>query len=237
MVAKKTQKQFITELNNIFGNLYNYDNIVYTNNKQYITLTCIVHGDFSRRADTLLNGNGCQKYFYIMLANKLAKSSDKFIEELTSRYGDKYDYSLVEYKNVYSPVTIKCPSHELIRSSPKTLLQNSACSKCTFRYTTEFCKISDNVNNGEYDYSLVEYISCIKKVKIICSKHGEFMQHVGAHMNGVGCPICKTSKGEREVCRVLTELNIKFIRQYKLVFDGRNMHFDFYLPDYDIYRI
>jgi very-short-patch-repair endonuclease len=45
-----------------------------------------------------------------------------------------------------------------------------------------------------YDYSKVEYISCDKKVIIICQKHNEFLQIPGSHLNGRGCKACGIEK-------------------------------------------
>ena len=51
-----------------------------------------------------------------------------------------------------------------------------------------------------------------------------------------GCPICKSSKGEIEVKRILDEKSIKYIQQKK--FDEckniRILPFDFYLPENNI---
>lgn len=46
-------------------------------------------------------------------------------------------------------------------------------------------------HGGIYDYSLVEDIGLYKKVKIICSKHGNFEQTLNSHINNKqGCPKC-----------------------------------------------
>ncbi len=52
------------------------------------------------------------------------------------------------------------------------------------------------VHGDKYDYSLVEYVSTHKKVKIICKEHGVFEQIPSAHKRGIGCPMC-TSGAKR----------------------------------------
>ena len=73
-------------------------------------------------------------------------------------------------------------------------------------------------------------------MKIICPIHGVFEQTPNSHLRGSGCPICKTSKGELEIQRILYNKNIKYITQY--TFDNcknkRKLPFDFYLPDYNM---
>lgn len=45
-----------------------------------------------------------------------------------------------------------------------------------------------------YDYSLVEYIDNVTKVKIICKKHGIFLQTPHHHKRGGGCKKCTMGK-------------------------------------------
>ena len=40
------------------------------------------------------------------------------------------------------------------------------------------------IHGNRYDYSLVEYLGTHKKVKIICSSHGEFEQSPSHHKRG-----------------------------------------------------
>lgn len=55
----------------------------------------------------------------------------------------------------------------------------------------QFIQRSKEKHNNRYDYSLVEYISMHKKVKIICSSHGKFEQTPYAHLHkGQGCKKC-----------------------------------------------
>lgn len=53
-----------------------------------------------------------------------------------------------------------------------------------------FIQKSNQIHNGKYDYSLVQYVKSSEKVKIICSKHGVFEQTPNKHLAGHGCPIC-----------------------------------------------
>ena len=46
------------------------------------------------------------------------------------------------------------------------------------------------VHGNKYDYSKVKYVNSLTKVKIICKEHGEFLQLVGNHRRGIGCPTC-----------------------------------------------
>ena len=57
-------------------------------------------------------------------------------------------------------------------------------SSCIF---IEKCK---RIHGDKYDYSMINYINNKTKVKIICSKHGEFLQIPSDHLRGKGCISC-----------------------------------------------
>ena len=54
----------------------------------------------------------------------------------------------------------------------------------------KFINSANNVHNGYYDYSKVEYKNAHTKVCIICPEHGEFWQTPNHHIMGSGCPKC-----------------------------------------------
>ncbi|MCK9477621.1 MAG: hypothetical protein M0R46_17025 [Candidatus Muirbacterium halophilum] len=54
----------------------------------------------------------------------------------------------------------------------------------------EFVELSKQKHGDKYDYSLVEYVNNITKVKIICPIHGVFEQIPKSHKNGIGCKKC-----------------------------------------------
>lgn len=57
--------------------------------------------------------------------------------------------------------------------------------------TEEFIEKAVKVHGDKYNYSLVNYIDCKTKVKIICKEHGVFEQNLECHIRlKCGCPIC-----------------------------------------------
>ena len=63
--------------------------------------------------------------------------------------------------------------------------------------TEEFLKRAYTVHGDEYDYSDVEYLDMHTPVKILCKKHGAFMQSPSNHLKGYGCYICHKMEGRR----------------------------------------
>ena len=86
----------------------------------------------------------------------------------------------------------------------------------------DFKKIHGNI----YNYSLVDYKTMHTKVKIICSKHGEFEQTPNAHIRQKqGCPICGIEKNHYKQ----TDTTESFITK------GKNIHGNRYLYDKTTY--
>lgn len=120
------------------------------------------------------------------------KTTEEFIKEAKEVHGDRYDYSLVDYKGDRKKVVIKCSIHGEFEKSPSNLLRGSGCGKCAGynRNNDDIIRDFKNIHGDRYDYSLVEYIKSYLKVSIICKEHGVFKQGPSSHLLGKGCPIC-----------------------------------------------
>ena len=238
MKKSKTKEEFINDANLKHCNKYNYNKVVYKNNKEKIIITCPIHGDFLQRPDKHLQGNGCP-----YCQNNTHKTKEEFVEESQKAHGDKYDYSKVNYVNNHTKVCIICPEHGEFWQIPKNhIYRKHGCPKCASdkngkrcRLTTEeFIHKAKEIHGEKYDYSKIDYINMKSKVSIICPEHGEFFQTPSHHIiMKCGCPKCNRSHLEEETENILTENNIQFNYQKRFKWLGRQS-LDFYLPEYNI---
>jgi very-short-patch-repair endonuclease len=233
MVRKQSHntEKFIEKSINIHGNKYDYSKVNYINNRSKVTIICKRHGDFLITAGYHLNEHGCKK------CDGIITNVIDLIEKANTIHNNKYDYSLVEYKNSNSRIKIICKKHGIfIQKVNNHLNQKQGCPMCYTKTiksnTTDFIEKSMKSHIGRYDYSLVDYKNAKTDVSIICKKHGIFKQQPTHHLSGKGCPICKSSKGENRIFNILTFRNIKF--EHHFVFDNFNLEFDFYLPDHNV---
>ena len=97
----------------------------------------------------------------------------------------------------------------------------------------EFIKRAKEMHGNKYDYSKVHYKNCDKEVCIVCPEHGEFWQKPYYHIHKGGCPHCKESKLEKNICKLLTNNEIIFERQKRFNWLGKQS-LDFYLPECNI---
>lgn len=236
---KKTTVEWIKKAREVHGNAYDYSQSEYISSKDKIYIIChnkdefgVEHGGFWQVANSHLAGHKCPK------CAKRFSDKSSFIAKANSIHKGKYLYDKVDYVNATTKVCIICPEHGEFWQTPNSHLCGRGCKVCanhTPLTAERFIQLANLKHNGKYDYSLITNPSSQRKVKIICPKHGVFEQVANNHLCGAGCPVCKESKGEREIENYLTRNGIDFIRQYKIeiiprLFSRVKLRVDFYLP-------
>lgn len=238
MREKISTNKLLVKLNTIHDNKYEYLLEEVVNSKTKINIVCKHHGIFKQRIDHHLSGSGCPKCV------GRNKNTLELIDNYKKIHKDKYDYSLVTYKNANTKIKIICPNHGVFEITSRQHLKGVNCGSCererialSQRKTTDHFIKSAKLTHGDmYDYSLVNYVKATIPVTIICKKHGEFNQIPRSHIKGSGCPICKESKGEKKIRLWLKKNKINFNSQHKFS-DCKNIRtlpFDFYLPNHNL---
>ncbi|MDR0676616.1 MAG: DUF723 domain-containing protein, partial [Elusimicrobiota bacterium] len=180
-MKRLSPEQFIKEANKIHNNFYDYSFVEYKNNKTKVKIICPIHGEFYTTPHNHLDKqSGCPKCRYDKVAKKLSLTIGKFIERANKVHNNKYNYSLVEYKNQNSIIKIICPIHGEFLQQAGIHLQGHGCPKCANekngllkRLTQEeFIEKANKVHNNKYNYSLVNYETAFDNIKIICPVHG-----------------------------------------------------------------
>lgn len=133
------------------------------------------------------------------MGKNLAISQEKFLEKVRAIHGNKYDYSLTEYKSNKKPIIIICPEHgKFSQQASAHIRKMNGCPKCgriksaksTLKTTENFVKDARLKHGDRYDYSKFVYMSSRTYGIIICKKHGEFEQNPSNHLTGHGCLKC-----------------------------------------------
>lgn len=144
------------------------------------------------------------------------KDTKIFIEECIRLRGNKYDYSLVSYKNNKEKVEIICYVHGIFKQSPNNHLSKlQDCPKCANMYfelksNDEVLSNFKKVHADKYDYSKVNYKGNKEKVEIICREHGSFFQTPNNHLKGQECPSCKKIDTKKFIERSNVKHNGKY---------------------------
>jgi hypothetical protein len=188
---------FINNAIKIHGDKYDYSLVNYIGSNNKVKIICPEHGLFEQTPVCHTNGKrGCDK-----CGGTSTSTTDEFILKARKIHGDKYDYSNTKYISGRKKVKIICNVHGEFEQSPDSHLMNKGCSRCAMNFkltTDDFIKRSNN-NIYNYDLSIVGNKNNREKIKICCPHHGIFEQVIHSHLNGHGCPLCKSSKGENKI--------------------------------------
>jgi hypothetical protein len=197
---QSSTEEFIKKAKKVQGDKYDYSQVDYKNSHTNVNVNCKEHGPFPISPSNHLAGKGCPVCANIARGNFHRSNKKEFVKKAKEIFGDEYDYSLVDYRTNYEPVSIICPKHGPFPKSPANHLKGQGCPYCTaeteYRGSSQrlskqdFILASQNIHGDEYDYSSVDYKNNSTPVTIICSKHGPFSQSPGSHVIGSGCPKC-----------------------------------------------
>lgn len=124
---KKTGRElFIEKAKLIHGNdKYNYLLVNYVNARENVVVICSEHGLFSQTPYSHLTGVGCPSCY-----GNRRHTNSSFIEKAKETHGDKYNYSLVNYKNSISKIKIICQDHGEFEQTPTCHPSGQGCVGC-----------------------------------------------------------------------------------------------------------
>lgn len=246
MTKRKTNTEFISDCVKTHGDEFDYNEVSYVNCETKVSIIChkkdsngVEHGVFWQKPTVHLRGGKCPKCF-----GGVSIDREEFLKRAFNKHKDNFDYFESNYIKSNIKIKIKCNKCDSVfYQTPNSHLNGSGCPKCVGKFKTNEERIEDyNIrHNNKYDYSKTIYKSPTDKIIVTCpiDGHGDFLVTHNNHLNGRGCPKCKSSKMETDVERKLLKNNIKFETQK--TFDwlrnpktGRSLRLDFYLSDYNI---
>jgi|TARA_R110000787_G_scaffold17748_1_gene55083 hypothetical protein len=133
---QKTQNEFLSQIADVHGDMYDYSKVVYTGITDKINIICSTHGEFIQTASDHLRGTGCKE----CSVARLKSNTEEFIKKAKLLHSDVYDYTLTEYTSSTAVVDIKCDTHGVFEQRPNNHLQGQGCPKCnkiTSKWETE----------------------------------------------------------------------------------------------------
>ena len=153
MSRRLTTEQFIEKAKAVHGDRYDYSSVNYVNFLTNVTIICPDHGPFPQTPGNHLSNKGCRD-----CGGTKPLTTETFIEKAIALHDDRYDYSQVEYVDIFTSVTIICPDHGPFPQVPHDHLAPSGCRACagTKPLTTEtFIEKAKAVHGNRYYYSSV----------------------------------------------------------------------------------
>ena len=174
-MKKLTIQEFINKAKIVHGDKYDYSLVEYLNSRTKVKIICPEHGIFEQKVNNHVNQrNGCPK-----CSGKHSYNNQEFINKAKLIHGDKYDYSLVDYKNNYTKIKIICSEHGIFEQKPNSHLSKYGCPYCKEskgeKEIAKLLKINNimfkrqyafnnyrNIYSLPFDFYLNNYNTCIE---------------------------------------------------------------------------
>ena len=143
MPKKQTQQEFINKANIKHNNYYDYSLVNYINATTKVKIICPKHGEYEQQPNNHLFGQRCIKCMGDNVRNARTSTTEGFIKKSQKIHGEKYDYSLVNYKTGKDKVIIICPKHGEFLQTP------FAHSSPSMKQGCPFCRVSKGEDEVE----------------------------------------------------------------------------------------
>ena len=155
-------------------------------------------------------------------------TTESFIAEAKELYGNRYDYSKVEYKNRDHRVVVTCHVHGDFQVYAREHLDGKGCPKCE-KGKKFIAKLKDKFGD-KFGLDEFVYESSTSPVTLICPTHGAFskLPHQILKLQ-FGCPLCgsdakaeihnaavaRKQAAKEEKQRAIDEMNAQKLQEWK----------------------
>jgi hypothetical protein len=189
--------KFIIKAVEKFGDQFDYSKVIetYTHSRAFVIINCIDHGNFKQYPASHLDKTTAYACLDCFLESKWY-TTEEFIEQSQLLHKDKYDYSRVDYKDVSTPVIIRCKTHGYFEQAPKYHFKGVGCQKCSAWSFSQIAinwldnmALDNNIiiqhagNIGEFSIPNSRY-----KVDGYCAATNTCLEYFGCWYHG--CPTC-----------------------------------------------
>lgn len=234
-----TLGRFLRRAKEIHGDQFDYSCIVdgdIVNHESRINIKCITCSyQWSPSIDNHISArSGCPN-----CSGNAQWTLCRFLVCAEKVHGNRFDYSLITgIHNMDSgskvPIICKTCKYKWSPMINNHINKRSGCPSCSnkARWTIErFLSRAIRVHHDLYDYSLItsdDITSKESRILIICKTcKYKWSPTLHSHINNkTGCPVCKSSYGEKECKYILDECNLEYDREVILP-ELPNSRYDF----------
>lgn len=176
--------QFVIEANIIHNQKYDYSNSVYINSYTEIDILCKnCEKVFPQTPHGHLSGNGCQQCAFNRAWDASRHSLQDFIEKAIIVHENDYNYSMVEYINSNTKVSIICNfCSKSFPQKPRDHLKGRGCPHCHRDRRKSQCQWLTEIGISEQCWEQVIYIdkkrynvdAFVQETKTIYEFYGDY---------------------------------------------------------------
>jgi very-short-patch-repair endonuclease len=229
--ARRAIQTFLSAATSKHRDRFGYEGVTENNIYGRLPIECPQHGTQRLTRKQHLE-HGCPK-----CRDESIRTEKKtaFLAAATAKYGDKYDYSAMRFRDMTTKVTINCNMHGRFRQEPWRHLQSVAgCLKCGWQSTGSSLSLTQDqfkakvasVFGNELDLSKVKYTNNRTRVTVGCRKHGDFQIPPEKLMAGKGCQTCAIESRNDKLRMSLDEFRSKAVIVHGDRYDYSDSYYD-----------
>ena len=231
---------FMERLSDVFGDEYSVLGKYVAISKKVRVRHNTCKREYDAVPSTLLMGIGCQPCGMKRGGFVKRKSQSEFESQLAEKFSGEYKlmskYERTDRKVLMKHNIEKCGYEYDV--TPNQILHGHGCPKCSGslgKSNEQFLEDLKSVHGGDYS-PLDEYVADKSKMDVRHNKCGNIWGVTPNNLlSGHGCPMCKSSMGEKRIFKVLSELGVNFKTQFRMsgCKNNRELPFDFAVFDFD----
>ena len=201
MRSRLTLNEFVSRSKFKHRDQYDYSKVDYQGLYQKVIIICPEHGEFLQTPGNHLAGYKCKACAITK------KTYSEYIKQCKTKYGDKFDYSLINQTNFdyYSrtPAPIICSVHgQFTRTAKEHLHGKAPCPSCGQENKSKkiskfdfelFVAAANNkyAHKFEYHTPSSKHQKWTDDLTVVCPEHGPFITSASDHLKrSVSCVPC-----------------------------------------------
>ena len=222
---KKTTEEYIHECMDKGYDLPIED---YINTRTRINHKCSKGHIYLQTPHGHLNGQGCS-----ICGGTKKKTTEDYLQECKEK---GLDLPIEDYINSMTKINHKCSKGHIYPQTPNGHLSGYGCPVCYGNEKKTPKEYLQECKEKDLDLPVEDYKNNSTKINHKCMQGHVYPQEPRSHLEGIGCPLCSESHGEKFIRNYLDKRCIKYISQktFKDLKDKTYLSYDFYLPDYNI---
>lgn len=159
--------------------------------------------------------------------------------ELVKEFLEKESYKMIsrKYTNSHSKITVECDKGHIVEITWSHFYRGVRCRICAQERSSARQRRSnkevDKILESEGYKRLGDYINNNSSLEVRCKEGHVTTITLSNFTRGVRCKYCYASSGEKEVMRVLDDLELDYEKEYAFMNEETNtyMYFDFVIFD------
>ena len=203
----------------------------YKKASEKLDLICPNGHHIQMKYNQLQQGVGCKQCY-----EENRKIDYNIIKSKVEEHGFELLTTKEEYVDARTKLKVRCSEGHIVEKRYDGIIKGEKCGECCRRTPYDYEYVKKYIEEEGYSLISTTYKNNYTPLTVVCPKGHLHEIKFGSFKFGNRCPICKESKGERRIAKILDNFHVEDKREYKFAdctYKGV-LRFDFYIPKSNI---